>query len=115
MEVKIEKGQIVYLIENDSRGRGSLGPIETTVTKVGRLYFEIERCPHRRFKIENMLEDKDWGSKARVYLSMQEILDIQEFDRLSLEITDKFRGYGRLPYSTDQLKRVFDILNEPKQ
>jgi hypothetical protein len=74
--MKIEVGMTVYLKPIGNAARRGTAIIETTVTKVGRKYFEVEQSWTGRFFIETMYQDgRGYISDYHAYLSVKEIED----------------------------------------
>lgn len=110
--MKVTAGQKVFIVETDLRGK-SREPKEANVFSVGRKYFTIDDHFKTQFLIENGVEKSENNYKATAYLSLEEILDEREHEKLSGSIRKQLNGWGKLKYSLDQLRRIDKILNEP--
>ena len=74
--MKIEVGMTIYLKPTGNAVRRGTAVIETTVTKVGRKYFEVGPSWYGRFYIEEMCQDRGgYISDYHAYLSLKEIED----------------------------------------
>lgn len=106
----IKVGDILYGRESYRRETSEIK--EYIVEKVGRIYFYVENQPRRRYNIETLQHfDKDYGQlNHQLYRTAQEIQDKIEHERLSDTIKSKFRDYGKLPYTLEQLKQINEIL-----
>ncbi|MFB5759023.1 beta barrel domain-containing protein [Paenibacillus medicaginis] len=115
----MQVGETVYLkaVGNNARHRKEVYIKEDVITKVGRKYFEVG-ADHRplKFQIDGLKQETggytaDW----KLYFSMQEILDEEEFQRISREIENIFRSYDKVKLTLDQLRRIKTIIYEPIQ
>ena len=105
----MEIGQTVYLRPIGNAARGSSKIEEVVITKVGRKYFETEG--HGRFEIETMRQDgRGYVSNYQAYLSLEDIEQEKEQNRLVDEICKVFRGYGRPEVTFEQARAIADIL-----
>lgn len=78
----IQLGQKVFT----TGGYPKTGDItECTVSKVGRLYFELKEHPRKKFEISSLRDCSDSNYIVRVYLSRQGIEDEREHNILSSE------------------------------
>lgn len=110
--MKIEVNQTMYLIEYDYRG-SKKETQAVKVSKVGRKYFELEGKPYNRYDIKTLREVKDHVYKNQCYLSIQEIEDDRELNRLTNEISQFFRYRTKL--TIEQLREISKIINTPNQ
>lgn len=112
----MQVGDKVYLkaVGNLARHRKEVFIKEAEISKVGRKYFEVgEGHKPLKFHIEDSKQETggyiaDW----ELYFSEQEILDEEEFKKLSWEIKSKFDTYGKVQLTLDQLRRIKAIITE---
>jgi hypothetical protein len=109
----LKLGQKVWVLPPSYSGKETT-PYETSVVKLGRKYFEMERPSGVKFNLSDGIMYADTNYKSRVYLSLQIIQDEKKHSELSEQIKKAFRVYGNLPYSLDQLQRIVDIIQEPR-
>ena len=106
----MEVGHKVYLKDQHSNKE----PQEHDIVRVGRIYFYTTTgLTSREYKIEiNTLRCVDcWRNK--VYLSMQDYLDEQEYSSTLRHIERKIgRAYGN-NITLDQLRQIKRIIDEP--
>jgi hypothetical protein len=108
---KIEVGQKVW-VKKSALYRNIKEPFEAVVLKVGKKYFEVDRCPHKKFFIDTLYEHTEGNYVDRIYLNPQEIADEKELLRLSSEIRRFFSGYGEINLTLDKLVKISEIINE---
>lgn len=106
----MEVGQKVYLEPINNNARYSKEIKESRISKIGRKYFELEDKYYGRFFIESMRQDcGQYISGYNAYLSMQEIEDKKEAQKLFAEIKKVFSGFGtEIPLS--KLKEIERII-----
>lgn len=109
-------GDIVYVKPINDRARcfkdDILNHIETdTVEKVGKKYFYLKNYPRYKFEFDTMCNVSNCSSSWRVYLSMQEMYDEKEFNKLKQEIRNVFGSYGKLSLPLDQLRKIKAIID----
>lgn len=99
--------------------RGEPKVYEAIISKVGRTYLSIF-CPEAgysgyssdyKFYRENGKAKSEYYTGARLYRSMQEVEDEIEHSKLSDFCKKAFSGYGKLPYTLEQLREIKRILN----
>jgi hypothetical protein len=111
----MQVGDKVYLkaVNNLARGRKEVYIREEEVIKIGRKYFEVGIGTRGiKFHIENNTQVTDYAADWELYFSKQEILDEEEFRKLSWEIKSKFETYGKVNLTLDQLRRIKEIISE---
>lgn len=108
----IEVGQKVWLVEFNRRaGREPHEPLEATVKKVGRKYFELENNWMGRFHVSTLLHDGGgYSPRARVYLNIQEYIDQKEASDLYSELRQHFTNYDSKKLTLDQLRKIKAII-----
>jgi hypothetical protein len=107
----MEVGQKIYLKPIGNAARRSTDIIETTVTKVGRKYFEVEYRPCNRLSIEYLAEDNgQYISNYQGYLSMQEIEDEREAYQLHRLIKQNL-GVNKPRHSLATLKKIAEVMD----
>jgi hypothetical protein len=84
--------------------------VEAMIESIGRKYFAVSGH-YRRFCIDTKIEDVDSNYRARIYLDKEEYESDALHQRLSLEIRDKLRGYGKINLPLDTLKEIAKLLN----
>lgn len=111
---KLEVGQTVYLKPFGNNVRYNKEIKEDVITKVKRKYFQVgEGYRPLKFIIEDMKQETGgYLAEWKIYFSKQEILDEEEFEKLSREIKNKFDGYGKVDLTLDQLRRIKAIISE---
>ena len=105
---KIKVGQTVWI--KSARGFGREGIEEKIVTKVGRIYFEVERCG--RFNIETLKHDNgDYSPAYKVYLDKGEYELSQEMSQLSSKIRSFMTaGYGEIKLPIEKLRQIAALI-----
>lgn len=108
-------GDTVFL-KAAGRNRKEAHIVECKISKIGRKYFEVSREGYQhhviKFRIEDNKQHTEYSPDWILYFSMQEILDEEEFNRLSGNIKKKFDTYGKVDLTLDQLRRISYIINE---
>lgn len=99
-------GDIVYLGETDRKGIE-----EDKIKKIGIKYIELENS-RSKFIIDGLIENSKYGIVRKIYLSKQELEDIQELNFIAKYIRKLFIGHGTPSFTLDQLRRINNILNE---
>ena len=107
--MKVQAGQKVWVIVKNYHGK-ERDPVEATVSKVGRKYFQLHPDETTKYSLETGVEAIESNYCNRVYLTLQEILDEKEHVALSNSLKQVFGGYGRLPYPLDVLRKVAELL-----
>ena len=107
----MEVGQTIYVEPRNNAARYSK-EIEThIVSKVGRKYFELEGMYNARFFIKTLSQDGgQYCSDHQGYLSLKEIEDKREADKLYNEVRKYFSTHST-KLSLENLKQISDILN----
>lgn len=101
--------QKVFLLQANHRG-GFYDHLQAvTVSKVGRIYFELKEFS-MKFRIDDLQESCEFGGRSKVYLNSYDFLDEKECEILERKIRDKMKQYGRTKYTLKDLKAVHDIL-----
>lgn len=109
--MKIEVGMPVYLKPTGNAARRGTAIIETTVTKVGRKYFEVEPPLYGRFYIEEMCQDgRGYISGYHAYLSVKEIEDEARKEALNRHFRKlfDFSGSGLSLEKLEKMKIIAD-------
>ena len=109
----IYKGQEVYYqyIGHRVNGKGN-EPELTTVTKVGRKWFEVEAVKNTRFDLQTLQNDgKGYSSSSRVILSLVDYRNEREQSRLNELISEYFRTFSRKSITLEQLREIAKVLN----
>lgn len=118
MKEQLEVGMTVFLQPLNNAARSSKEIQRHVVTKIGRKYFETSPEEDggwytQQFYLDTFYQNnKGYTSNWKVHLSEQTILDEQETDKLTSDIRRLFTGYGKLPLSLDQLRRIMAITEE---
>lgn len=107
----MEVGQKVYLEPIGNKARYSKEIKESRISKIGRKYFELEDKYYGRFFIDSMSQDgRQYISGYNAYLSMQEIEDKKEAQKIFGELKKVFSGFSTgIPLS--KLKEIEQIIN----
>ena len=80
--VKLCVGQKLWLVRSHHYRNDDRTPKEVTISKVGKKYFELEDYPRAKFEIETLKQVTETNYIDRCHLTLQEILDEREFDKL---------------------------------
>lgn len=92
MEIKV--GQEIYVKPIGNAARYKTEPFPAKVAKVGRTYFELEEKQYGRFFLHSLTQDgKGYQANYQCYLSLQEIIDEQEYTELKSFLRQTFSGY----------------------
>lgn len=106
-EKKVFVGQKVWHL-----GFRSIAPEETTITKVGLKYFEIDKS-RGKYDLESLRQVSESSNYAgQVYLTLQEILDKKEKEELESKLKKAFSSFHKLPFTVDQMRRLVAIIEE---
>jgi len=110
---KIYEGQEVYYHYFGHSWRNNSGePIATTVTKVGRKWFEVDANKRTRFSIDTLQNDGgQYSSSSRIILSLVDYRNEQEKQCLYIEIKKYFDSYSRKEVTLEHLRKISKILN----
>lgn len=101
----IKAGQTVF-IRSHKRGSGYVHE-KAKVERVGNKFFYIGNS---KYYIATGKLCSEYTTDTQVYLSEQDILDLSERESLSRFLRDAFGGFGQLPYTLDQLRKVKEII-----
>lgn len=126
MKHDIKVNQELFFKRYESERGAKYEIIPVTVVKVGRLYFEVKdandswRFHKTKFSFEDLIyHDKQYSQhNMKLYLSVQEIADEQEYSELSTSVGRQFGGYyfkEKVKLNLDQLRRIQAIINEGKE
>ncbi len=106
-------GQKLYGQKSDQRG-GVKGDIFTfTVSKISKIYFEVEET-RDRFRIDTLRYENPEYSQFNygLYFSKQEIMDKQEGQKLYSEIKNAFSSYqSEGVFSLPVLREIKKLIN----
>lgn len=108
--VKLFVGQKLWLVRSHHYRNDDRTQKEVTISKVGKKYFELEDYPRAKFEIETLKQVTENNYIDRCHLTLQEILDAREFDKLVGEIKNIFGGYGKPKLTLDQLRKIKDVV-----
>lgn len=112
MEKKVQAGQKIWMKQNKWGSSQSKEPIEVVVEKVGSKYFTIVDRPREKYDVFTLQEVGDLARRNLIYLTLQEIKDAEEYNRLAEEVRKPFQYYGMPKLTLDQLRRIKAILDE---
>ena len=70
----------------------------------------MEDYPRAKFEIETLKQVTETNYIDRCHLTLQEILDEREFDKLVGEIKNIFGGYGKPKLALEQLRKIMDVV-----
>lgn len=117
MNKDIEIGTTVYLKSGYNTSRRNMEVVETTITKVGRRYIEVEAGNGVRrgikFDITNGLKQvTNYTPEWILYFSKEEIEEEQEYDKLKEICMKAFDRWEGKEFTIDQLRRIKAILEE---
>jgi hypothetical protein len=110
---KLKAGQTVWIVK---KNQNNITPLERTIRKVGRKYFELSGEIGTRYVIET-LELDSWysGGYATVYLCLQDIEDEREYRAITRRLSGMFNYMtwknGRLTLA--QLRQIEAIIDPP--
>lgn len=106
-------GDKIYIVELNRKNSGV--PIEVTVTKIGKKYFETSNSLYGRFYIEDLKHDAgQYSARYEAYLNIKEYEDKKELGNLYAKIRTAFGGYGSHGFTLDTLRMISNILDESK-
>lgn len=108
--VKLCVGQKLWLVGSHHYRSDNREPIEVTISKVGKKYFELEDYHRCKFEIETLKQVTETNYVDRCYLTLQEILDEREADKLAAQIKNIFGGYGKPKLTLEQLRKIMDVM-----
>jgi hypothetical protein len=108
--VKLCVGQKLWLVRSHHYRGDNREPIEVTISKVGKKYFELEDYHRCKFEIETLKQVTETNYVDRCHLTLQEILDEREADKLAGQIKNIFGGYGKPKLTLEQLRKIMDVV-----
>jgi len=109
---KIYEGQEVYYLYFGHGQQEAAELIATTVTKVGRKWFEVAEINNTRFSIETLKNDAgQYSSSSRIILSLVDYINEQEKNRLYDKIAKRFDFYSKKDVTLEQLRKIYKVLN----
>lgn len=83
---------------------------EVTITKVGRKYFYVDNCDKMRFFVNNLQQDgRGYSPNWIGYLTLQEIENDVEFDRLCALLRKKFTAFGKIDISLENIRKIAEL------
>ena len=110
--VKLYIGQTVWLVRSNHY-RKEHEPIESTISSIGGKYFKLKDGDTRRkFDIETLKLVTESNYVDRCYLTLGEILDEKESDKLVRQIRSIFRDYGKSNLTLEQLRNIMTVVSE---
>jgi len=101
MTHKLTIGQTLY----------SYSSQEYVVSKIGKKYFECEN-QRNKFYIETLKKVTEYSDKVQLYVSKQEVLDIQELELLEVKLRDVAKRYGKTGLTLEQLREINKIISQ---
>jgi len=108
--VKLCVGQTIWIVPSHYYRSDNKEPKEVVISKVGRKYFELEGYNRSKFNIETLQEENETNYKSQCYLTLQEILDEREIEKLTSQLKNIFGTYGKLDLTLEQLRKITDIV-----
>jgi len=105
--MKLVVGQKVFLKRIFRHSESTIR--ETTVTKVGNKYFEIEGS-WSKFHLSTGYEKTEITPNEKVYESMEEIENEKEHNNLQMYILSKANNYELRKLSLQQLRDIKSII-----
>jgi uncharacterized tellurite resistance protein B-like protein len=110
-KAKIQVGQKLWLVATHYYNHEKKEPVEVTVSKVGRKYFELTEKPRKKFNINNLREENETNYQDQCYLSLQEILDKTERQSLIGRVRKIFSSYACPNEITlEQIRKIAEVL-----
>jgi len=109
--MKVGENIFIKTTGNAARYGGSK-IIDTTVSKVGRKYFEVEALPSVRFHISNLVQDTNYSTSYKVYHSREAIEEETELIELRDKMRKTFDHWNGTPLTLDQYRRIDKIVSE---
>jgi len=87
---------------------------EYTVESVGNKYFNLKGY-RNRLRLDTLKVDSQYGSPPYAWADKQAYLDHIEYGKLKAKMFRTFSSnYGSLNLTLSQLRRISEIINEPK-
>ncbi|HEY0657263.1 MAG TPA: hypothetical protein VGD05_02255 [Pyrinomonadaceae bacterium] len=115
-KAKVKLGQTVFITGS---GNNTVGLIETTVSKVGKKYFEVEQLKYRaRFLVDTLEEEHSGrmlsGRNWKLYLSKQEYDDETERAEIGRRLRDWVNksGIRHLTLNLEDLRTIDTIISK---
>ena len=108
--VKLCVGQTIWIVPSHYYRSDNKEPKEVVISKVGRKYFELDGYPRSKFNIETLKEENETNYKSQCYITLQEILDEREAERLTNQLKNIFGTYGRVNLTLEQLRKISDVV-----
>lgn len=108
--IKLCVGQKLWLLRSHHYRNDDRTPKEVVISKVGKKYFELEDYPRAKFEIETLKQVTETNYIDRCHLTLQEILDEREVDKLVGEIKNIFGGYDKPKLTLEQLRKIVDVV-----
>jgi hypothetical protein len=109
----MEIGQDIFIKTQGNAARYSGSKIiESTITKVGRKYFEVEALPRVKFEIETMSEKTEFCIDYVAYNNKQEIVEHLESVRIMTKLRKDINDQSTYSLNYNKLKRIESILEE---
>jgi len=105
-------GDIVFAETRGNAARYGTKIIKCKVRKVGSKYFYLLYCDSGKdvlckFGIESMIEESDYTSNYKIYLSEKEVYDKNERPIIMQKIIDELKTF-----SVDSLKKILETIKE---
>ncbi len=113
--VKRLVGDVLWMVSaRDHRSNSEeTTPSKVTITKVGTKFFEATNEHGRvvgKFQMNSMLQEIDSNYKKQLYLTLDEILEKREFDKLQSKLKQFFSYHTKLKMSLEKLRKVSEIV-----
>jgi len=87
-----------------------------TITKVGRLYFEVDEIYRERFRVDDLRVDGSTSNSYwKLYNSEEERAEEDLESKNRQKVSRAFSSYTTQSYTRDQIARIVAIIEEPKQ
>lgn len=109
----MEIGQQVYVKPIGNRGRYSSKVTTSTVNKIGKKYFYLDGYRRVKFSLDTMTEVSDYTPNYKVYESLETIEGEIEYVQKLSSIKQYFSVYGSTNLTIDQIRLIYNIINEP--
>lgn len=108
---KLCVGLKLWLVRSHYYRHDNREPIEVTISKVGKKYFELEEYTRTKFEIETLKQVSKTNYIDKCHLTLQEILDEREADKLVGQIKNIFGVYGKPKLTLEQLRKIMDVVD----
>lgn len=110
--MKLKVGDKIWYVEQNRKGVQP-DPKETTITKVGNKYFEIDCCFKTKFEISTKIIVSEYNNYSRCYLNIQEYYDEQERSQIISYIQKSFQWNSGVSHiSLEQLRQIKQIISQ---